>query len=102
MFGKLKVMSKPKSYTALLPCQQCGKVFKGRAYPYKGSDIIGYTDKICGKACKAARRTEKLITKKCPICGTEFTSYKTLNRITCSNPCKIVYSSKDYKRLAGH
>lgn len=68
----------------LLGCQVCGKVFKGRVYKY------GYTDKACSPDCKDERRKTKFIIKKCSICKTWFRSYRSLKRITCSRPCKLL------------
>ena len=71
-----------KSYKVLLGCEVCGKLFKGRVYDY------GYTDKICSKACKAARRAEKIEDITC-ICGKVFTAYKSEHRKTCCLKCKL-------------
>lgn len=89
VFGDLKVLRiwrlpEASSKTRCdAECLRCGSV---KSY-YASSLIAGKTTS-CG--CKAVGK----ITKTCVICGKPFDSYRSDNRVTCSDACRRVRAAK--------
>ena len=99
VFGNLKVLrlwrlSEASSQTRCdAECLRCGSVKS-----YYASNLISGRTTSCG--CKAVGK----ITKPCVICGKLFDSYRSDNRVTCSDACRrrrVAKSSHDKPRKWG-
>lgn len=83
VFGDLKVLRiwrlpKASSKTRCdAECLRCGSVKS-----YYASNLISGKTTSCG--CKAVGK----ITQTCVICGRPFDSYRSDNRVTCSDACR--------------
>lgn len=77
-------------------CKTCGKEYE---VAKNASDASGY----CSKACLYARN-KKLTTRKCVVCGTEFSTPPSLMRVvTCSTECGYKHSGgKNKPNYKGH
>ena len=89
VFGDLKVLRiwrlpEASSKTRCdAECLRCGSVKS-----YYASNLISGKTTSCG--CKAVGK----ITKTCVICGKPFDSYRSDNRVTCSDACRRLRAAK--------
>lgn len=89
VFGDLKVLRiwrlpEASSKTQCdAECLRCGSVKS-----YYASNLIAGKTTSCG--CKAVGK----ITKTCVICGKPFDSYRSDNRVTCSDACRRLRAAK--------
>ena len=89
VFGDLKVLRiwrlpEASSKTRCdAECLRCGSVKS-----YYASNLISGKTTSCG--CKAVGK----ITKTCVICGKPFDSYRSNNRVTCSDACRRLRAAK--------
>lgn len=89
VFGDLKVLRiwRPPEASSKTQCDaeclRCGSVKS-----YYASNLISGKTTSCG--CKAVGK----ITKPCMICGRLFDSYRSDNRVTCSDACRRLRAAK--------
>ena len=89
VFGDLKVLRiwRPPEASSKTQCDaeclRCGSVKS-----YYASNLISGKTTSCG--CKAVGK----ITKPCVICGRLFDSYRSDNRVTCSDACRRLRAAK--------